>query len=449
MSSPSRSFAKHLLCLLLALAPCAFAAPAAPDLRLPLANPGFEQGSAEWNIAEPVSSMSRIEARAARTGGFGLGIVDQDPVNGSNASSVPLPITPGHRYRVTFWSRAIEGGAGCGIYLRFQDTAGKPISGAANINLPSHSTEWVQTELIATAPANAGTVDIWIHSYGKPTGSWDVDDFVLEDLDATGPAGAAPVVADTPASPATTSPASALPLPNPLVPVVFKVDDLVSTPDGGVPERWKRVADLARERQIKFSVGIIANSLEGEKPVYFGWIKEQRETGLFEFWFHGYDHKGWKEEGRDVSEFKGTSYEHQKDHFVRSQALARKKLGFAFTTFGSPFNASDAVTARVLAEDSDITVWLYGDRANPAGKTVLDRVGAVSIEQPLFVPNSAKFIEGYAKHAAGRGCYVIQGHPAQWDDARWAEFVRIVDFLQANQIPVLTSVEAGAVVTKS
>lgn len=337
--------------------------------------------------------------------------------------------------------------------MRFRNAGGKYLPNAPTVSVPSQAKPaWEQVELTALAPADAMEISLWIHSYGTTTGSWDLDTFTLVDLDAPG-TGAAPLPSKTgTASTAGSTPAptqsAAAPassaLPTPLVPVVLKVDDLISTPTGGVPERWQRLVDLAVARKIKLSIGIIANSLEGDKPAYFAWIKSLQKTGLVEFWFHGYDHKAWKEGDRNVSEFQGPSYEQQKDHFVRSQALARAKLGFAFATFGSPFNVADANTARVLAEDTDIKVWLYGDHAHPAGKTILDRVNAVSIEQPLFVPNSAKFIEGYAKNATGRSTYTIQGHPAQWDDARWAEFVRIIDFLVQNKIPVVTPLEAAA-----
>ncbi|HSI10031.1 MAG TPA: polysaccharide deacetylase, partial [Rariglobus sp.] len=61
-------------------------------------------------------------------------------------------------------------------------------------------------------------------------------------------------------------------------------------------------------------------------------------------------------------------------------------------------------------------------------------------------PNADKFITGYLKNAKGRSFFVIQGHPGQWDDARWAEFVKLVDYLQANHIPIVTPTEAAALV---
>lgn len=443
---------------LVALDSSGFAAPSTPDTRMPLINPGFEQGATNWNISENISSISQIGAEAAHDGASGLRIKDEDTVNGSSVTSAPLPAVPGHHYRVTLWARSLDQSTNCGVYLRFCDAYGKAIPGAPSTSVSkSGKPAWTQVQLDAFASAGATTIEIWIHAYGSTTGSWDVDDFILEDLDAaTGPS---PV---TPAAPGKTpAPTTAvLPsLPNPLLPVVLKVDDLVSTHEGGVPERWKRITDLAIDRKIKLSIGVIANSLEGDKPAYFTWIKGLQQTGLFEFWFHGYDHRVRKENGKDYIEFAGQPYEEQKRRFDLSQQLAVEKLGIPFRTFGPPgggnVSQSDAdldATVRVMAEDPEMKFWLYpkpiderGSRLQAAGKVrILDRVWAVNIENPLFVPNAAKFIEGYAKNAGGRSFYIAQGHPAQWDDARWAEFVKLVDFLQENHIPVVTPTEAAA-----
>lgn len=247
----------------------------------------------------------------------------------------------------------------------------------------------------------------------------------------------------------TAAPANAQTSPLPIVPVVLKLDDL-NTRGGSVPNTWRRVTTLARERNFKVSIGIICESFDYGNASYFDYIKTEHASGRVEFWFHGWDHKQWEENGVKLMEFKGTPYEHQKEHFVKAQTNAREKLGFAFTTFGSPFNATDTVTNRVLAEDTDIKIFLYGQPtdAGPSGKLVLDRVGDVNIENPLFVPNAEKFIAGYRKHAAKRAYFVVQGHPAQWNDERWSEFVKIIDFLVENKIPILTPTELAATLSR-
>lgn len=424
------------------LIPSALAAP------FTLPNPGFEDGLANWIVYENDAPMSSVTAGGAHQGKLGLHIEDKDTKYGSSVESAPLPVVPGRSYRVSFYARSPGATASCGVYLRFRNDLQRliPSPSSATVSLPALSSDWTAIEFEAVAPADAATISVWIHSYSTTTGIWDVDNVRLEELDGVGGAPVAPTAAPVAAvAKPGLNLATLPPLPDSPPEVVLKLDDLVSTRDGNVVPRWKRITDFALAHNIKLSVGIIANSLEGDKPVYFEWIKSLQATGLFEFWFHGYDHKAWKEGDRNVSEFQGASYGQQKDHFVRSQALAREKLGFAFKTFGSPFNATDTVTDRVLSEDPDIKVFLFGNpRDTACGKVVLDRVGPVNIEAPLFAPNADAFISGYLKNASGRRYYVIQGHPAQWDDARWSQFVKIVDYLQRNHIPVVTPTGAAS-----
>lgn len=221
----------------------------------------------------------------------------------------------------------------------------------------------------------------------------------------------------------------------PRLPIVLKLDDL-NTGGGNVPNTWRRMSDFASGRGLKYSVGLIAKSLEVGNASYISYIQGLHAGGLAQFWFHGYDHVG--------QEFNGPAYADQKNRFTTSQSLALTKLGFSFAAFGAPENAFDNTTVQVVSEDAAIGVWLYGDPARAAGKVVLDRVGAVNIESPTFVPNPEKFISGYLANYSGRQYFVIQGHPANWTDARWAEFVRLIDWLRAHNFPILTPAELAA-----
>lgn len=250
-------------------------------------------------------------------------------------------------------------------------------------------------------------------------------------------------------------PAVAAP-PEPPIPVVLKVDDLSCNQNGDVSPRWKRIIDFALERRIKLSIGVIARSLEGDKPSYIAHLKELRDSGLIELWFHGYDHGVHQADGKSYPEFAHRSHEEQKRRFDLAQRLALEKLGTPFETFGPPGGGNTQAseedwdnTARIMAETPGMRIWLYpklidtrGERLQAAGKvTILDRVWQVNIEQPLFVPNLQKFAEGYTAHASGRRYFILQGHPDMWDDARWAEFVRMIDYLQQNHIPIVTASE--------
>ncbi|MET0263721.1 MAG: heparin lyase I family protein, partial [Rariglobus sp.] len=137
----------------------------------------------------------------------------------------------------------------------------------------------------------------------------------------------------------------------PRVPIVLKLDDL-NTGGGNVPSTWRRVSDLLKARNIKFSVGLIAKSLEVGNASYLSYITGLHANGSAEFWFHGYDHS--------TQEFNGKTYTDQKDRFTTSQSLAMTKLGFNFTAFGAPENAFDNTTVQVMSEDAAMGVWLYG-----------------------------------------------------------------------------------------
>lgn len=214
--------------------------------------------------------------------------------------------------------------------------------------------------------------------------------------------------------------------------IVLKLDDMVAQ-DGLFPARWKRVITFSLQRDLKISIGLIGKSLVDGLPPYIEDLKSLAAGGLVELWHHGYDHARWQDNGATLSEFQHTPRAHQQDHFDRTRALAREKLGLTFTAFGAPFNAIDITTADVLATDPSIRVWLYGDEQNPAGKFIARRVPATDLEVPVHKPNYAAFTAGYAAERAHAHRYlVLQGHPLSWDDAAFSEFERVIDFLQAD-----------------
>lgn len=207
--------------------------------------------------------------------------------------------------------------------------------------------------------------------------------------------------------------------------IILKLDDLSS-----VTPAWQRVVAFLEGKNIKSSIGIIGNSLEGQKTPYYEWIKAIEAKGLVEFWNHGFDHKQWKDGAQDVYEFCGPTYEQQKEHFERTQQLAKDTVGLTLRTFGAPFNQTDAATEKVLAQSADTKVWLYGNpSADLSGILVLDRT-PLNIENPTFVPNLERLKKDYQNRAKDRDVFVLQGHPNAWNEARFADFVKIIEYLQ-------------------
>lgn len=402
---------------------------------LTLANAGFEEGMTGWNAKEKVA-MSQVSGEAAHEGKMGLRQVDDDEIQGSSCVSSRLPVSAGQSYRATFWARTQTPGS-AGVYFWFFGADGKHLNPTAppSRNISKGAAVWTQYTLQAQAPAGAASLALWIHTFGKNKGTVDFDDFKVEVV-AVGEQAASQAA---PGNNVVAAPAIELP-PRKAPPyIIIKVDDLKKNWDGKVHPMWQKLVDFVRQRKIKASIGIICNSLEGDNPLYFQWIKDLHATGIIEFWNHGYDHAEWQENGKKLQEFSGSTYEHQKQHMSKSNQLAREKLGFPFLTFGAPFNAIDKTTVKVLEEDPDIKIWLYGDLKNPAGKIVLDRVG-VNIENPTFVPDLQKFIAGYAKYPE-REVFTIQGHPTHWNEDRWAQFVKIIDFLTEQKAIFMTPAE--------
>jgi peptidoglycan/xylan/chitin deacetylase (PgdA/CDA1 family) len=220
--------------------------------------------------------------------------------------------------------------------------------------------------------------------------------------------------------------------------VILKLDDLRRPSPA-----WKRTLEFLRSRNIKSSVGIICDSLEAGQPYEYNWFKEIAQTGLVEFWNHGWDHKQWKENGQDVMEFKGTPYAQQKEHLLRSQQLAKEKLGITFRTFGAPFNAVDEATLKAMNEIPELKVFLYGTPGQAAAipnMLIIERT-QMNIEYPIFVPNPERIEHDYKALAGKWKCFAIQGHPDNWDDARFAKFQQVIDYLISQGVTFSTPYE--------
>ena len=396
---------------------------------LPLVNGSFEDGLGGWTLKNGKPEVAVTAEAAASLGKSGLRIHDASEDRWQLASDA-LPAKAGATYALTYWARSTGEPGAINVSIVFLDAAGQVLKGGTiprywpGVPVKTQGVWFGKSVAKSVAPEGTKSVVVSIAPIVRKLRAADVDDLKLVE-EIAGETVAPPVdawLAEIKADPSRGAPPPA---------IVVKLDDLADR-RGKVHDRWKRVTDFAHERKIKIDLGIVANSLDGDKPGYFQWIKDQRATGRIGFWWHGWDHAEWKEEGKQLYEFGGTGYEHQKKHLDDSQRLAREKLGFPFRAFGAPFNVADATTVRVLGEDKDMRVWMYGRADATADKVVLGRAFAVSIEQPTFVANYPEFIEGYA-HNRGAGYFVIQGHPMQWNDERYDNFTRIVDFLTGQK----------------
>jgi peptidoglycan/xylan/chitin deacetylase (PgdA/CDA1 family) len=426
-----------------------------------LANANFEEELKGWTLDAPNPAVARVVPEAASLGNKGLRIQSTKDCPSFSLLNSTVPATAGKTYSVEFWS---DGGGenpagttvdNVTVRLLFKDAGGKEL-------VPAEAKPFLRQKLVAhpyggpmvrkfqmaaVAPEGAVSqaVQIEVAAGREPNHPVDLDDFLLKELSDVEPP---PLTAGQghPIPPFDPERVKALeqdvasnPYRGKTPPkIVLKLDDLGPAKNGKVPAQWLRVTEYAKAHNIKVSFGIIATGMTREAPEFFQWVKDRNAEGMIEFWNHGWDHGSRPDAttaGKVVQEFNGETYEYQKKHMTDSNQLAREKLGFPFVSFGAPFNATDANTVKVLTEDPDIKVWLFGDAKNPAGKAVLPR-DTIGIEYPTLLPSYADFLEAYA-HNRGAGLHTMQGHPGGWGDDRWEQFVKVVDFLIAQKAEFL------------
>lgn len=219
--------------------------------------------------------------------------------------------------------------------------------------------------------------------------------------------------------------------------IVLKLDDVVASDaveNLPVPPRWQRVTEFFKESNIKASYGVIGYSLEEENKAYFDWIKELHKSGLIEFWNHGYRQK---KSGDEAGEFENDSVEKQRFALERTQTLGRERLGIEFRIFGAHWSGTNETTARALSSLPQIRMVFY----SPEDKTrfVFERV--LTLENPVHVPDFAKFKDSYEGVGRDEEVLALQGHPNSWDDERWEEFKNIIAFLQSKGAVFMTPSE--------
>ena len=216
--------------------------------------------------------------------------------------------------------------------------------------------------------------------------------------------------------------------------IIFKFDDLSLRSQ----EAFQRVADIVYEKNIKAGFGIIAKSCEdnGETESYFNRVKNFANSGHIEIWAHGYDHFL---SGDTVTEFLTTPYQHQFDHFKRSLDLVYEKLGITMRTFGAPGNRSDATTVAVMNQFPQIEVFLFPHYSDSTNKQYLLK-SRVDIEKGTGKMNYDFFIDNY-KRNINRPYMILQGHPGVWKEEDFDTFVRIIDYLKAQEVTFMNAYE--------
>jgi hypothetical protein len=217
--------------------------------------------------------------------------------------------------------------------------------------------------------------------------------------------------------------------------VMLKLDDLVRQKgkDATVPARWQRLVDFLESEKIKASLGILTESLEGDCSAYSEWLKQHVSRGYIELWDHGYYQKGLPEQmktnGR-TAENVGAAVADQAAMFEKSLSLVKAKTGLGLAAFGPHSTGIDGITYEALERFPEIkAVWFYGPpKGLKTSKVVIRRL--MELERPLFVPNPGQLKKSFEKNRATLPYVAIQGHPNQWDDARFEAFKKAVFYLR-------------------
>ncbi|MBC2603430.1 DUF2334 domain-containing protein [Puniceicoccus vermicola] len=212
--------------------------------------------------------------------------------------------------------------------------------------------------------------------------------------------------------------------------VVVKADDL-REPNA----KWKRFVQIAEEQDIKVSIGIIAYGFPLYDSTAVEWTRGLEESGRVEFWNHGWDHNHWKDpDGRRVSEFFRSGYEHQKENLEKSQKKLVSILGHPAEVFGSPFNAMDQDTLTVLEEMPEFRGVFYYHLKEPLKSSSLDKCMLYMYlpgeNDGTGKPNFEKFKAKYASREKELTFTALQFHPPYFSEEGFAEFEKIVEFLK-------------------
>ena len=225
--------------------------------------------------------------------------------------------------------------------------------------------------------------------------------------------------------------------------VILKLDDIVAASNGQIiSDRWERVSDYLETKKIKAAFGIIGFSLEEDNPAYFNWITERANRGLIEFWNHGF----WRRTQNDsIGEFE-RSYEKQFYSLQMTNNLAKAKLGLNLTTWGPHWSGINEDTDRALSQIPEIKIT-FGVPDNPVHFKGFVIPRKINLEYPTHNPDFEAFKSAYLSRKDDLDWFYLQGHPMSWDDRRWENFVKIVEFLESEKVYFVTPSELLEIVT--
>lgn len=219
---------------------------------------------------------------------------------------------------------------------------------------------------------------------------------------------------------------------------LLKLDDLVQVgthSKATVSSRWQKTIQWLQDENIKASIGLLGESLAGDYPEYFNWIKNKYNTGLFEFWNHGYYINYVSPDGLQKNNaFVNSLLTEQTDMISQAQALAKSKLGITITAFGPHYSNIDGSTYTAIEKNPDIKmVWFFKPTNNQTTPLfVFER--KMDLEVPIFQPNPQSVQEKYNSIGKNLAYIALQGHPNQWSDTQFENFKKSILWLREQGV---------------
>lgn len=219
--------------------------------------------------------------------------------------------------------------------------------------------------------------------------------------------------------------------------VILKLDDVTAGDSSEiVSPRWQRVSDYIEGKKIKAGFGIIGFSLAKNNPEYFKWITDRAGRGYIEFWNHGYYNRT---KGDTIGEFEGT-YDQQMRAFQLTDSLAKANLGLQLSVWGPHWSGTNEDTDKALTQFPQIKMTL-GYPHNPVHYKGYVLPNTMDMEYPVHNPNFEEFLKAYKEKSKDLKYFYLQGHPNSWDDEKWNNFVKIVEFLESENVKFVTPSE--------
>ena len=186
-----------------------------------------------------------------------------------------------------------------------------------------------------------------------------------------------------------------------------------------------QVLAYLKEKKVKAAFGIIASGCDTtSKSVLSSYLNATNKRGekIFEAWNHGFDHV--------KPEFKETSFEYQKKHFLMADSIIVANLGVLPHTFGAPYNSNDTNTLKVIQLIPRYKVLYFSQIKPMSASGIVNLSNRINFEVSTGVPDSVGFVANY--HAAKNkftDYIVLQAHPPYFTNSSFEQFKKQIEFL--------------------